>query len=158
MKDKLYSEDLKGTFPKFSEVLQAIKTYDLNKQKAEIRTDTTLPGPTVLAPLTCATCRKHFPRSSREPPFKICQRPVTTSAATCPPPEQHRPPLNKSLVPKDTSKLPKLFSSQPTLVTPPRPLLLLYLKQFLQQLSTPTLQLETPNTSTISSNPKPTTC
>jgi hypothetical protein len=129
-----------------------MKTYDLNKQKAEIRTDPAPPGPTVLATLapaashqlTCATCRKQFPRSSREPPFKICQRPVTTSAATCPPPEQHRPPLNKSLVPKDTSKLPKLFSSQPTLVTPPRPLLLLYLKQFLQQLSTPTQQSETP--------------
>jgi hypothetical protein len=84
MKDKLYSEDLKGTFPKFSEVLQAMKTYDLNKQKAEIRTDPAPPGPTVLAtlapaappPLTCVTCQRQFPKVIQRTtglPFKICQ-------------------------------------------------------------------------------------
>jgi hypothetical protein len=44
MKNKLYSEDLKGTFPKFGEVPQAMKTYDLNKQKTEIRNDPAPPG------------------------------------------------------------------------------------------------------------------
>ena len=82
-----------------------MKTYDLNKQKAEIRTDPAPPGPTVLATLapatshqpTCATCQKPFPQViQRTPgrPFKICQtcynkRRSMTSAPTAPPtPEQ----------------------------------------------------------------------
>ena len=75
-----------------------MKTYDLNKQKAEIRTDPAPPGPTVLATLapaashqlTCATCRKHFPqviqRTTLQDLSETCynKRRNMTSAPTTP--------------------------------------------------------------------------
>ncbi len=35
MKDLMFSKDLMGEFPDFKETLQAMMTYDLNKQKVD---------------------------------------------------------------------------------------------------------------------------
>jgi len=50
MKDLMFSKDLMGEFPDFKETLQAMMTYDLNKQKVDdVSTIVVPPGPTILS-------------------------------------------------------------------------------------------------------------
>jgi hypothetical protein len=84
MKDRLYAEDLRDHFPKFADVNMAMKTYDLNRQKAKdslLPPPTAPPGPTVMAAIApakpiCTNCNKPFnsviSRISGKP-FTICQ-------------------------------------------------------------------------------------
>ena len=43
MKDLMFSKDLMGEFPDFKETLQAMMTYDLNKQKVDVFPSITIP-------------------------------------------------------------------------------------------------------------------
>jgi hypothetical protein len=82
MKDKLYSEDLNGAFPKFDEVRKSMQTYDLNKHKVDVSITPVVPNsPTILAATTdttspiCNTCNKPFPRTisrTTNKPFTRC--------------------------------------------------------------------------------------
>jgi hypothetical protein len=74
MKDLMFSKDLMGEFPDFKETLQAMMTYDLNKQKIEdVSTVVVPPGPTILtATLSvglkaeCGICHKEFNATLRK--------------------------------------------------------------------------------------------
>ena len=79
MKDLMFSKDLMGEFPDgpdFEETLQAMMTYDLNKQKVEVLpTILVPPGPTIMSASTtipttsgqikCGLCSKMFNRVLR---------------------------------------------------------------------------------------------
>ena len=53
MKDLMFSKDLMGEFPDFKETLQAMMTYDLNKQKVDVPSAIEAPpGPTILSAST----------------------------------------------------------------------------------------------------------
>ena len=77
MKDLMFSKDLMGKFPDFKETLQAMMTYDLNKQKVDVPFATKAPpGPTILSASTtvptnpaktkCTVCHKMFPTTLRK--------------------------------------------------------------------------------------------
>jgi hypothetical protein len=71
MKDLMFSKDLMGEFPDFKDTLQAMITYDLNKQKVDVLPTVTVPpGPTIMSAATaiptalgqvkCGLCAKMF--------------------------------------------------------------------------------------------------
>ena len=71
MKDLMFSKDLMGEFPDFQATLQAMMTYDLNKQKVDVTpTIAVPPGPTIMSAATavptasgqvkCSLCSKMF--------------------------------------------------------------------------------------------------
>ena len=71
MMDLMFSKDLMGEFPDFKETLQAMMTYDLNKQKVNVLPTVAVPpGPTIMSaataiPITssqvkCGLCSKMF--------------------------------------------------------------------------------------------------
>ena len=105
MKDLLFSKDLMGAFPDFKETLQAMMTYDLNKQKVEdVSTVTVPPGPTILTATSsvglkaeCGICHKEFNATLRKSdgkrhpncyPCNLKARQAKESAATNPTPAQ----------------------------------------------------------------------
>jgi len=74
MKDLMFSKDLMGEFPDFKETLQAMMTYDLNKQKVDnVSTIVVPPGPTILSANStvglkaeCGICHKEFNATLRK--------------------------------------------------------------------------------------------
>ena len=77
MKDLMFSKDLMGEFPDFKETLQAMMTYDLNKQKVDVPSAIEAPpGPTILSASTtvptnpaktkCTICHMMFPKILRK--------------------------------------------------------------------------------------------
>jgi len=72
MKDLMFSKDLIDDFTDFKEALQAMMTYDLNKQKVDVLPNiAVLPGPTIMSasttiPITSVFVLKCSTRSSEE--------------------------------------------------------------------------------------------
>jgi hypothetical protein len=74
MKDLMFSKDLMGEFPDFKETLQAMMTYDLNKQKVDDSSTIVVPpGPTILTTTStvglkaeCGICHKEFNATLRK--------------------------------------------------------------------------------------------
>jgi hypothetical protein len=74
MKDLMFSKDLMGEFPDFKETLQAMMTYDLNKQKVDDSSNIVVPpGPTILTATStvgleaeCGICHKEFNATLRK--------------------------------------------------------------------------------------------
>ena len=86
MKDRLYSQDLNGAFPKYEEVHLAMQTYDLHNRGVEPTPTTpsgpTVPsGPTTDAQLICTLCNKPFPRTISKVSGRLAH-PATTRPAT----------------------------------------------------------------------------
>ena len=67
MKDLMFSKDLMGKIPDFQATLQAMMTYDLNKQKVDvIPTIAVPPGPTIMSAATAVPTAYVSTRSSAE--------------------------------------------------------------------------------------------
>ena len=174
MKNKLYAEDLKAHFPKYEEVNNAMRNYDINRQK--VAPSTTVPstnstGPTVMAAVTpakpiCPMCHKSFNAVISRltgKPFTICtscnwKRKQDAAAAPTPVPTPEQLKAAQTQYRKATATIlaagvqpvPALLPPTPP-ATPPTNPNADYLNQYIQSQST---NYSLTATTTIGPNPQ----